>query len=73
MKTNITSDSIYVPLTATPKSKKAGMKIRDIIKLVETDGWHQVGTRSHRQYKHPAKPGRVTIAGHHGDVLAREL
>ena len=47
------------------------MKIRDIVKLVEADGWHQVGTRgSHRQYKHPAKPGRVTIAGHHGDDLA---
>lgn len=47
------------------------MKIRDIIKLVEADGWYQAGTRgSHRQYKHPAKPGRVTIAGHRGDDLA---
>ena len=47
------------------------MKIRDIIKLIETDGWYQVDTRgSHRQYKHPTKPGRVTIAGHHGDDLA---
>jgi predicted RNA binding protein YcfA (HicA-like mRNA interferase family) len=25
---------------------------------------------SHRQYKHPTKPGRVTIAGHPGDDLA---
>ncbi len=25
---------------------------------------------SHRQYKHPAKPGRVTIAGHPNDDLA---
>ncbi|WP_367279205.1 type II toxin-antitoxin system HicA family toxin [Methanosarcina sp.] len=25
---------------------------------------------SHRQYKHPAKPGRVKIAGHSGDDLA---
>ncbi|WP_394297725.1 type II toxin-antitoxin system HicA family toxin [Methanosarcina barkeri] len=25
---------------------------------------------SHRQYKHPNKPGRVTIAGHSGDDLA---
>jgi predicted RNA binding protein YcfA (HicA-like mRNA interferase family) len=25
---------------------------------------------SHRQYKHPVKPGRVTIAGHPGDDLA---
>ena len=47
------------------------MKIRDIIKLIETDGWYQVDTKgSHRQYKHLTKPGRVTIAGHHGDDLA---
>jgi len=50
---------------------KIGMKIRDIIKLIESDGWYQVDTRgSHRQYKHPEKPGRVTIAGHPGDDLA---
>ena len=41
------------------------MIIRDIIKMIEDDGWYIVDTRgSHRQYKHPAKPGRVTIAGH---------
>lgn len=44
------------------------MKIRDIIKLIEADGWHKVDTKgSHRQYKHPIKKGRVTIAGHPGD------
>ncbi len=47
------------------------MKIRDIIKLLESDGWYLVMTKgSHRQYKHPAKPGRVTIAGHSNDDLA---
>jgi predicted RNA binding protein YcfA (HicA-like mRNA interferase family) len=47
------------------------MKIRDIIKLIEDDGWHLVKTRgSHRQYKHPVKKGRVTLAGHPGDELA---
>ena len=47
------------------------MKIRDVIKLIESDGWYLVATKgSHRQYKHPAKPGRVTIAGHPGDDLA---
>ena len=40
------------------------MKVRDIIKMLEDDGWYIVATRgSHRQYKHPTKPGRVTIAG----------
>ena len=47
------------------------MKIRDIIKLLETDGWYLVTTKgSHRQYKHPIKLGRVTIAGHLKDDLA---
>jgi predicted RNA binding protein YcfA (HicA-like mRNA interferase family) len=47
------------------------MKVRDVIKLIETDGWYLVATKgSHRQYKHPTKSGRVTIAGHPGDDLA---
>lgn len=47
------------------------MKIRDILKLIEDDGWYLVVTKgSHRQYKHPSKPGRVTVAGHPGDDLA---
>jgi predicted RNA binding protein YcfA (HicA-like mRNA interferase family) len=47
------------------------MKVRDVIKLIEADGWYLVATKgSHRQYKHPAKSGRVTIAGHPGDDLA---
>jgi len=47
------------------------MKIRDVIKLIEADGWYKIATKgSHQQYKHPTKPGRVTIAGHPGDDLA---
>jgi predicted RNA binding protein YcfA (HicA-like mRNA interferase family) len=47
------------------------MKVRDVVRLIERDGWHLAATRgSHRQYKHPEKPGRVTIAGHPGDELA---
>jgi predicted RNA binding protein YcfA (HicA-like mRNA interferase family) len=47
------------------------MKVRDIIKMIEEDGWRQVATRgSHRQYKHPEKPGRVTIAGNPGHEVA---
>jgi predicted RNA binding protein YcfA (HicA-like mRNA interferase family) len=41
------------------------MKIRDAIKRIESDGWKLTRTRgSHRQYRHPVKPGTVTIAGH---------
>ena len=44
------------------------MKIRELIRQVEADGWRHVKTRgSHRQYKHPVKRGRVTIPGHSGD------
>ena len=47
------------------------MKVRDIIKLIEADGWYVVATKgSHRQYKHAKKPGRVTIAGHPSDEMA---
>ena len=47
------------------------MKVRDIIKLIEADGWYLVVTKgNHRQYKHPLKPGRVTIAGHPSHDLA---
>jgi predicted RNA binding protein YcfA (HicA-like mRNA interferase family) len=46
------------------------MKIRDLIGSIEKDGWFLVVTRgSHRQYKHPVKPGRVTIAGHPSDEV----
>lgn len=40
------------------------MKIREVIKMLERDGWHKVRTRgSHRQYRHPKKPGTITVAG----------
>ena len=43
-------------------------KVRDLIKLVEADGWYVVGqTGSHRQHKHQAKKGWVTIAGKPSD------
>ena len=47
------------------------MKVHEAIRLIEADGWYLVATRgSHRQYKHPTKPGRVTIAGKPSDDLA---
>jgi predicted RNA binding protein YcfA (HicA-like mRNA interferase family) len=47
------------------------MKVREVIKLIENDGWYLITTKgSHRQYKHSGKPGRVTIAGHPNDDLA---
>jgi predicted RNA binding protein YcfA (HicA-like mRNA interferase family) len=47
------------------------LKVRQAIELVVADGWYLVATRgSHRQFKHPKKPGRVTIAGKPSDDLA---
>jgi predicted RNA binding protein YcfA (HicA-like mRNA interferase family) len=47
------------------------VKVREAIRLIEEDGWYLVTTRgSHRQFKHPSKPGRVTIAGKPSDDLA---
>jgi predicted RNA binding protein YcfA (HicA-like mRNA interferase family) len=41
------------------------MKVRDVIKLIEKDGRRLVVMEgSRRRYKHPTKPGRVTVAGH---------
>ena len=47
------------------------MKVRAIIRLIEDDGWYLVAIKgSHRQFKHPIKIGRVTVAGHLNDDLA---
>jgi len=40
------------------------MKVKELIKLLEEDGWYQARQRgSHRQFKHPVKLGTVTVAG----------
>ena len=46
------------------------MKVRDLLKLIQEDGWYQVAQKgSHRQFKHPVKPGRVTVPGREGDEI----
>ena len=41
------------------------MEVRDVLKQIEDNGWYQVAQKgSHRQFKHPQKIGRVTVAGH---------
>jgi predicted RNA binding protein YcfA (HicA-like mRNA interferase family) len=41
------------------------MNTREVIRALEADGWREVRARgSHRQYKHPRKPGLVTVAVH---------
>jgi predicted RNA binding protein YcfA (HicA-like mRNA interferase family) len=46
------------------------MKVAEVIRLLEHDGWELSRTRgSHRQYKHPRRPGKVTIPGKLSDTL----
>lgn len=48
-------------------------KVREVIKLLEEDGWVLHATRgSHRQFKHPSKSGRVTVNRKPSDVLDQE-
>jgi predicted RNA binding protein YcfA (HicA-like mRNA interferase family) len=50
------------------------MKPRDVIRALEADGWVAVRSRSsHRQFRHPTKPGRVTVPMHGSRDLGIEL
>ena len=47
------------------------MKVSEVIRLLQTDGWYLIATRgSHRQFKHATKLGRVTVPGRPSDDLA---
>jgi predicted RNA binding protein YcfA (HicA-like mRNA interferase family) len=47
------------------------LKVRDLLELLAHDGWYLSRTRgSHQQFKHPTKPGLVTVAGKPSDDLA---
>jgi len=49
------------------------VKIREIIKIIQDDGWFIVRTRgSHRQFHHPTKRGTVTVAGGPNDDLPKK-
>jgi predicted RNA binding protein YcfA (HicA-like mRNA interferase family) len=47
------------------------VKVREVVKRIEKDGWYWVRTRgSHHQYKHPTKQGLVTVPGKPNDDVA---
>jgi predicted RNA binding protein YcfA (HicA-like mRNA interferase family) len=47
------------------------MKVSEVLRMLHGDGWFLIATRgSHRQFKHPVKSGRVTVAGKPSDDLA---
>jgi predicted RNA binding protein YcfA (HicA-like mRNA interferase family) len=46
------------------------VKVRDVLKLLRRGGWilkNQEGSR--RQFVHPNKSGKVTMAGHEADEI----
>jgi predicted RNA binding protein YcfA (HicA-like mRNA interferase family) len=50
------------------------MNSREVIARLEADGWQQVGQKgSHVQFKHPVKPGRVTVPHPRKDLPAGTL
>jgi len=43
------------------------LKVRDLMRLLEQDGWQLARTKgSHKQFKHPSKAATVTVAGKPG-------
>ena len=48
------------------------MKVREVIRLIESHGWFHVRTRGdHRQYHHRTRPGTVTISGKLGEDMPK--
>ncbi|MBD9357487.1 type II toxin-antitoxin system HicA family toxin [Methylomonas albis] len=47
------------------------MKISEILRRLQEDGWRLDRTKgSHRQFRHPEKPGVVTVSGKPSDDVA---
>jgi predicted RNA binding protein YcfA (HicA-like mRNA interferase family) len=48
------------------------MKVREVIRQVQKDGWFQVRqVGSHRQFHHPSKQGTVTVSGNLGGEMPK--
>lgn len=49
------------------------MTAKEIIKIIEKDGWYMVKSKSwHLQFKHPEKKGKVTVPFHGNYDLAKK-
>ena len=50
------------------------MNSREIIKAIEADGWFRVAQKgSHIQFRHPTRPGRVTVPHPKSDMAIGTL
>jgi predicted RNA binding protein YcfA (HicA-like mRNA interferase family) len=47
------------------------MKVREVIRLLEQNGWTEMRSKgSHRHFKHPIHPSVITVPGNDGKELA---
>ena len=61
-----------MPLIGHAGPSVSSMKVRDVLRLLADDGWVLDRTRgSHRQFKHPTKPGLVTVPA--GGKLSHDI
>jgi predicted RNA binding protein YcfA (HicA-like mRNA interferase family) len=45
-------------------------KVRDMIEIIKADGWFLITQKgSHMHFKHPSKPGKVTVPYHRGSDM----
>jgi predicted RNA binding protein YcfA (HicA-like mRNA interferase family) len=59
------------PVTRVLSCYPAPVRVSELLRLLQQDGWHLVATRgSHRQFRHASKPGRITVPGKPSDDLA---
>lgn len=49
------------------------MKVKEVLRLLKEDGWYELpqGATSHRQFRHPTKPGKVTVPGKPSEDMDR--
>jgi predicted RNA binding protein YcfA (HicA-like mRNA interferase family) len=49
-------------------------KVSEILKMLSDDGWILITQQgSHRQFKHPAKKGKVTVNKKPNETLSQEI
>lgn len=64
----------FIPLRQVDEVSMKKYKVREILRMLERDGWYMARCKGdHRQYKHPDKPGVVTIRGKGSEVLSQFL
>lgn len=64
---SIKNNTIFAASNGKDSNMKT-LKVREILKMLGAEGWILIKTRGdHRQFKHPTKTGKVTVAGKPND------